>query len=271
MQLTDDPDIEPIPLYQWIYGNQNQVGMQWATDDDVVDGKVSFLATRRENDVIVEHGIYVVSLDPADLCSDSPHVPAAHGDGASFLDVALEYKENTTTHLAIMWVSYDWSPDGESLVYAYVHLGVPSGLMVAHAADGWVGDLLTDSDSSASGYLPSPRWSPDGALIAFESGRPVADYPYQVFDIRTIEPDGSDEGVLLQAGDGDWLGCPRWSPSGDYLVYNRQAWPRKAPKGGGLGVPDSIDVYRAEADGSNAVDLTGSVSDKMLGVDWLPE
>ncbi len=171
-----------------------------------------------------------------------------------------------------MWWQYDWSPDGESIVFEYITSGAASGLLVAHAEYDWSAELLTESGyGSRLGYLRFPSWSPDGGLIAFEVAQEVASYPDIVWDIHTIEPDGANETLILQAGDREWLGMPKWSPSGEYLVYYKLTYPRKAPKGGGLGIPDDSDVYRAAADGTGAVNLTGDTDKRLVPVAWVTD
>src|SRR5689334_2530095 len=53
----------------------------------------------------------------------------------------------------------------------------------------------------------SPAWSPDGKRIAFRGARPGA-----LFDIRTVNPDGTGDTDLGFTG-----GDPAWSPSGTRL------------------------------------------------------
>jgi hypothetical protein len=252
VQLTDDPDIEPNWLPSWIYGGGYRHGLKWATQDGVVDGKVSYMAVRWQDDEIVEHGIYHLEVDPDDLGS---HEPVSYGGGGSFLPVEVGIKSG----IPAMWVYYEWSPDGESVAFNYDAPEV-SGLLVAHAVNDWESELI------ALGGRPS--WSPDGTLIAFRAPRAVSNYLGTVSDIHTVEPDGSNETVILEEGDlvDHWRPC--WSPSGDYLVYCRAKYPKKMPKGGYV-VPESTDIHRSKADGTDAVNLTADTSDRFLPVDWL--
>ncbi len=100
--------------------------------------------------------------------------------------------------------SLDASPDGNWL--AFTTTGPQEDLFVMHS-DG------TDLRKLTTGTTKNrvPRWSSDGALIAFYSDRGGS------FQGWTIKPDGSD---LKLISDASPLFNPVWSPDGKHLACN---------------------------------------------------
>ncbi len=90
-----------------------------------------------------------------------------------------------------------WSPDDSQLAFVTCQQG-KTGLYVINT-DGKNLKLLADLDAG------SPAWSPDGSLIAFNSG------PHS---ISVINSDGSNLQPLTTEGS-----TPAWSPDGTQLAY----------------------------------------------------
>ena len=125
-----------------------------------------------------------------------------------------------------------WSPDGQWIVFSRtgeLHRIRPDGTM------------LTPIPCPA-GPCNHPSWSPDGASLAYtglsdDSGDGVGEnYDIYVMDLGsgvsqrlTTSPDQEDS--------------PKWSPDGSAIAYHRV-------------VNGQIHVFRMQADGSAAVDLT---------------
>jgi Tol biopolymer transport system component/CubicO group peptidase (beta-lactamase class C family) len=113
----------------------------------------------------------------------------------------------------------DWSPDGAQILfsstrdgYAEIYvMSVVADTLRSEGADG--GDLqrLTHSEEV---WDDIPRWSPDGAHIAFVSARNGNR------DIYTMDSDGSDPQRLTSDPAEDM--CPDWSPDGAQLVFNSE-------------------------------------------------
>ena len=87
---------------------------------------------------------------------------------------------------------FDWSPDGSQLVFAHqadprINTGRLSGDIALVSADGGdVSQLVT-----GPGVESSPRWSPDGSLIAYAS---TGDQPEPVglSDLYVVDPEDGD-------------------------------------------------------------------------------
>lgn len=121
------------------------------------------------------------------------------------------------THLGT-GIEPDWSPDGESIVYARGRKTgnceyVPAGVDNPDPCDVWV----MDADGSnqrrlAAGF--SPDWSPDGRRIAYAGGDDNDP------EIRVMNADGSGD-VQLTDRDDAIAGRPDWSPDGTRIAFGR--------------------------------------------------
>ncbi len=94
--------------------------------------------------------------------------------------------------------SFDWSPDGEHIVFAHqadprINTGRLSGDIAIVGADGGeVTQLVT-----GAGVETSPRWSPDGSLIAYAStgDRPE---PVGLADLYVVDPETGRSRMLAE-------------------------------------------------------------------------
>ena len=133
-----------------------------------------------------------------------------------------------------------FSPDGRRLVFVSTRQGGYARV--------WMMDLLTKrvtALTSGSGGDYRPSWSPDGAWIAFASGRD-SDLPFaygrwerlQLADLYVVHPDGS--GLKRVGSHGEFCGSPKWNRDSRHLVAycmsaeqtlsNRRAVPESAPR-----------------------------------------
>ncbi|UCG70635.1 MAG: PD40 domain-containing protein, partial [Thermoplasmata archaeon] len=139
---------------------------------------------------------------------------------------------------------FDWSPDATKLVVAAFDWG-HNDLYVVHLPTSTVTLLGT------VGYRV--RWSPDGSKIAFLRG------PYG--NLLTINPDGSDEQVLVEYSyKGNTIKSVEdemgWSPDGNYLHYT---W--RVVRMGNERDVFKYSVHRIEVDGDNPTSMTGDLPD----------
>lgn len=172
----------------------------------------------------------------------------------------------------------DWSPDGQRIVYERFPDGGEPQIVVIDA-DGTDQQLL-----SPTGVRP--KWSPDGALIAFTSAQTVAS---PNTDLYVVEPDATGLRRLAT----DVAGGAAWSPDGQAIAFSAQVAgisneadlalvnrdgtggrvvadvrpldgsPTWAPDGQTLGfvaaeVEGVSDVYTIEVDGTDLVAVTSS-------------
>jgi Tol biopolymer transport system component len=107
---------------------------------------------------------------------------------------------------------FDWSPDGSRLAYAG---GAPGDLDVHVVRSDGSGDVML---AGGPGAQLAPRWSPDGAQVAFLTQRATG----EPFALSVMRADGTD---LRVYGLPDRVSTDTfaWTPTGDALVSTRSA------------------------------------------------
>ena len=133
------------------------------------------------------------------------------------------------------------------------------GIVYVSEVDGDAEIYLVDPGSGESTpveRLPSstesdPRWSRDGKLIAFVTGRDGD------LDITASRVDGTEEAVLTLSSTEGNQESPRWNDSGDQVAYVTN-------------VDGHYDVYVTDLDGGSPVRITAEETEEFLG-DWSPD
>ncbi len=119
------------------------------------------------------------------------------------------------------WISLDVSPDGRTLVFDLL-----GDLYTMPVTGGVASPLLTGMS-----FDTQPRFSPDGASVAFVSDRSGGD------NLWTMRLDRTDTTQVSQ-GNGNLFTSPEWTPDGAYVVVSRASGP--------LGAPAKLYLYHAE-------------------------
>ena len=150
-----------------------------------------------------------------------------------------------------------FSPDGRQVAFISTREGGYARVWLMDVASKKARALTTGSGGD---YRPS--WSPDGAWIAFSSGR-GSDLPFaygrwerlQLADVYIVHPDGS--GLKRVSEHGQFCGSPKWNRDSRHIVAycmsaeqtlsNRRAVPESGPDGSETRLV-SIDVTTGQAD-----------------------
>ena len=131
---------------------------------------------------------------------------------------------------------FDWSPDGSQLVFAHqadprINTGRLSGdIAVVSASGGDVAQLVT-----GRGIESSPRWSPDGSLIAYGSTGNQPE-PVGLADLYVVNPETGDSRMLPETPNRS-VSILGWSADSDEVFLNESLGTTRhviaVPVGGG--------------------------------------
>jgi Tol biopolymer transport system component len=176
-----------------------------------------------------------------------------------------------------------WSPDGTLI--AFYSSRALTGADATNLPFGTHNIWRANSDGS--GLMPltrataedahsgSPRWSPDGRRLAFESSRALngtdASNLNRTSNIWTVNADGTGLTAmtnLTAAAAGS--SSPQWSPSGTQLIFVSS----RALNGSNSANANNIsNIWRVNADGSGLIALTSvtAVNAGSFGPHWSPD
>ncbi|MFQ5746379.1 MAG: hypothetical protein ACE5HF_04065 [Gemmatimonadota bacterium] len=101
-----------------------------------------------------------------------------------------------------------YSPDGRRVAFTSTPLGQPQ--VYVQGVNSAPPRLISRYVFGEKGYATSPDWSPRGDRIAYHG------WIDGVFQIITVNPDGSDRRVLTSSGSNE---DPSWAPDGRHLVF----------------------------------------------------
>ena len=159
------------------------------------------------------------------------------------------------THNTVPDDDGDWSPDGRHIVFTSWHDSVPGETfrrpdIFVMNADGTGEVRLHDAAYSAQ----HARWSPDGALIAFE------EYDVTLGGSRVwlMNVDGSNAHPVTSAGNFS----PEWAPDGSRILFVSEREPRRY-----------WTMYTIARDGSDerVVATDGACRANVWGPRWSPD
>lgn len=171
---------------------------------------------------------------PADVSPDSTRIlftlhntiHVMQRDGSNRTQLTVAHGAEIHTHPV-------WSPDGTRIAFHAFEPGQRAHIYLMNANGSHI-TRLTDEGGGAA-----PVWSPDGTQLAFVCQDSIDGNG----DISVINADGSGQIRLTSSTARDTN--PHWSPSGDQIVFESNAYQNK-------------DIYTVTADGAELTRLTHS-------------
>jgi Tol biopolymer transport system component len=197
------------------------------------------------------------------LDADGTNLTVAACDGAPCADVAG-------------WPA--WSPDGTKLAFSRAIPRGPAEDYDRIAIE--VVDLATSATTvvaappvASSEYVEyqNPRWSPDGAQLAFTVMRypvPPTDENIRSSAIAIVEADGSGSDSPRIVTDPEMFGAyPDWSPDGQRIVFNTY------PLGSFQETTKATNLYTVRPDGTDLTQVTqfGENDTRATESTWTPD
>jgi hypothetical protein len=201
--LISDPLFQPLETSPYF----SERSFRWATDNNVIDGKISFGARLWDvGGFVVEQGVYqspvgfdgsgaIMGSGPPELLFIVNDTPSEANDN---LDIA----------------DHSWSPDGTMLAFT-----------TRAASDLYVMDVITGNTSLLVSFVQFPAWSPNGTIIAFTSNDGLETIDLANLD-RTLHVETIVRKNSVTAPRG-----PTWLPGGDHIVYDDYNFDRKSWSG----------------------------------------
>lgn len=188
------------------------------------DAMISWLAVRHVDGEVVDSAI----------CR-APVLFDADTGAVTGLDLTL------VERFAVSSSDFDWSPEGTEIAFAYAKV-----ISVYDTLSGTLTPLPMNN-------AVQPAWSPNGRQIAFVESEELADR------IRTVRLDDESQATVISVKRRDWQGDyllhPRWSPDGQYLVYDKEIW--KSPR-------EASDVWRIGVNGKGNTNLTADIDTRLF-------
>lgn len=221
VQLTNDATLA-ASSYSWF--------VMWGHDDSYISWVAKKWDSTEGSGTLGKCGIWWQSI----AFDDSGDVTGLTGTPTLEWETDYWYSKSQDKYYPIPR-AHDVSPDGTKIVYNYIN----SKLYIVNRA--------SDTESYlADGW--GPKWSPDGAKIAFEVGTQA---------VKIINPDGTGEKTLASVSNTKgWyyrIGYVAWSPDSEYVSYWWQKWSSKLSQGHGQ------NIYIIKTDGKGKTCLTNDL------------
>lgn len=136
-----------------------------------------------------------------------------------------------------------WSPSGKQVVVAFTGVGGKHGIAVYDLGAGTRKVICAIKGDELAACRPT--WSPSGDLVAFEMWEIQDGVPIRPKSLYTISANGGEPKLIVDGHVED----ARWSPDGSQLALAMK------------GSEGSRDIWRVNADGSGATNLTNGKGD----------
>jgi hypothetical protein len=245
VQVTDNPLFQANDMF--VGGTEPR----WTLGPYGADSRITLVGRRwnAEGTELIEIGLFAIDFDPAILAANIGGNLALQ---AAWLPIPMSIStvvedDGYTVYGDVACVGgFDWSPQGDELVFAQ------DGTLYIFSDDGASSRVLL---SDPAQNPRQPRWSPllaDGHTeILFATGITWGSY------IATIHPDGAGQKTVVPPYSHQqkirWDQSITWSPTGAFFL-----WAEYDSGMGSTKDPDS-DIVRVTADGGSKTVLTRDI------------
>jgi Tol biopolymer transport system component len=237
--MGDNPRYDHVPYENRSLTNVTQHtftvdGVDFDPDLDTTGEELLFASTRHSvhPDIYIKHvdgtAMQQITSDPADdvqpKFSPDGELVAFSSNRSGNWDIWTVRRDGTElrrlTTFAGDEISPTWSPNGQMIAFT---LWSPR----ARRWEVWTLDVLNPGVRRFLTYGMFPSWSPDGRKIAFQRARQRGTRWFSIWTVDLIDDEARHPTEVAYRPNSACI-APRWSPSGDALVYaavgNRTEW-----------------------------------------------